>query len=100
MSNTLFEYVNDFCQAYLKDIFIYNRIEKQHQKHVRKVLLQLCKAGLKIEIEKCQYHVQEIIFLRLIISTEGLRIDPNKIEVIVNWQTSTCLKEVQAFADF
>ena len=38
MNDILFEYFNDFCQAYLNDILIYSRIKKNHIKHVRLVL--------------------------------------------------------------
>ena len=35
MNDIFFEYLNDFCQAYLNDIFIYNKIKKNHVKHIR-----------------------------------------------------------------
>ena len=100
MNDTLFEYLNDFCQVYLDDILIYSKTEKEHKQQVRKVLLKLREAGLQVDIEKCEFHVQETTFLGLIVSTEGLRMDPSKVEAIVNWEPPTRLKEVQAFVGF
>ncbi len=64
------------------------------------ILLKLRKAGEKGIFKKCQFHLKEKNLLGLIISTEGLKRDRNKIEVIVNWHTFTCLKEDQEFVDF
>jgi hypothetical protein len=46
MNDVLFDYLDDFCTAYLDDILIYLDNELEHQEHVRKVLDRLCKAGL------------------------------------------------------
>lgn len=100
MNDNLFEYLNDFCQAYLDDILIYSKTRKEHQEHVRKVLLRLRQAGLQVDIDKCEFHVQETKFLGLIVSTSGLKMDPDKVKAVVNWETPTCLKEVQAFVGF
>ena len=100
MNDTLFEYLNDFYQVYLDDILIYSKIEKEYKQHIRKVLLKLREAGLQVDIEKCEFYVQETTFLGLVVSIEGLHIDPSKVEAIVNWEPLTRLKEVQAFVSF
>jgi hypothetical protein len=38
MNDVLFDYLDDFCTAYLDDILIYSDDELQHQEHVQKVL--------------------------------------------------------------
>ena len=100
MNDTLIDFLNDFCQVYLNDILIYSITKKAHREHVRKVLLKLREAGLQLDIEKCEFHVQETKFLGLIVSTEGLRMDPEKVNVVVNWPTPTNLKGVQQFVGF
>ena len=57
MNDILFEYLNDFYQIYLNDILIYNRIKKDHIKHVRLVLQKLREIDLQIDILKCEFHV-------------------------------------------
>ena len=57
MNNTLFDYLDDFCIAYLDDIMIYSQDELEHEEHVRKVLEQLCKAGLQVDIKKSEFYV-------------------------------------------
>jgi hypothetical protein len=41
MNNTLFDYLDDFCTAYLDDIIIYSKNLLEHKEHVYKVLKQL-----------------------------------------------------------
>ena len=100
MNDILFDYLNDFCQTYLNDILIYSKIKKEHVKHVRLILQRLREAGLQVDILKCEFHVQETKFLGLLISTEGLRMDPSKVDAVVDWRTPTNLKETQSFVGF
>ncbi len=53
-----------------------------------------------MDIEKCEFHMQETKFLGLIVLIERLRIDPEKVDVFVNWPTPTNLKDVQQFVGF
>ena len=46
MNNVLFNYLDDFCTAYLDNIIIYSENELEHKEHVCKVLQRLRKAGL------------------------------------------------------
>ena len=100
INDILFEYINDFCQAYLNDILIYSKTRKDHIKHVRLVLQRLREAGLQVNILKCEFHVQETKFLGLIVSTEGLRINPSKVQVVLDWPRPVNLKQTQAFVRF
>ena len=100
MNDVLFEYFNDFAQAYFDDVFIYNKTRKKHIKHVRKILKKLIDVDLQMNIKKCEFYVQKINFLNVLLFIEGIRIHFLKIQMILAWATSTCLKEVQAFIDF
>ena len=46
INNVLFDYLNDFCTAYLDDILIYSENELEYKSYVKKVLERLWKAGL------------------------------------------------------
>ncbi len=100
MNNTLFDFLNDFCQVYLDNILINSKTEKVHREHVWKILLKLREAGLQVDIEKCEFHMQESKFLGLIVSTAEVRMDLEKVDVIVNWPTPMNLKDMQQFIGF
>jgi hypothetical protein len=46
INETLFEYLNVFCTAYIDDILIYSQSQEEHWNHVRLVLQRLREAGL------------------------------------------------------
>ena len=100
INDSLWDYLNDFCQAYLDDILIYSKTRKEHQIHTKLVLQRLCEAGLQVDIKKCEFDVTETVFLGVIISGEGLRMDPNKVKAVMDWSVPTNLKEVQGFVGF
>ena len=100
MNEVLLEYINDICQAYLNDILIYSKMRKEHVKYVRAVLNKLRGAGLQVNIKKCEFHVQETAFLGLLVSTKGIRMDPTKVQVILDSISPGNLKQVQASIGF
>ena len=57
MNNTLFDYLNDFCTAYLDNIIIYSKDLLKHKGHVHKVLKQLRAVRLQVDIRKSKFHV-------------------------------------------
>lgn len=100
INDVLREYLDIFCSAYLDDILIYSNSKDEHIEHVGKVLEQLKKAGLFLDINKCQFHVKEIKYLGLIITVDGLKMDPRKIDTILQWKAPRCTKDVQSFLGF
>ncbi len=100
MNDVLWDFLNDFCQAYLDDILIYSKIQKKHRQHVKMILDRLRDADLQIDIRKCEFNVEETVFLEIIVSEQDLCMNFIKVKAIVNWATSTNLKEIQDFVDF
>jgi hypothetical protein len=56
--------------------------------------------GLHLKPEKCEFHHQEVKYLGLIISTEGIKMDPEKITTIKDWEAPCNLKDVCTFLGF
>ncbi len=100
INDTLGEFLDDFCTAYLDDILIYSEIEAEHEIHVKRILQKLREAGLQVDITKCEFHVNRVPYLGLIITTEGIKMDPAKIETIVQWPSLINVKDVQSFLGF
>ncbi len=64
------------------------------------ILNRLWEADLQMNIWKCKFNVEEIIFLEVIVSEQDLCMNFIKIKVIVNWTMSINLKEIQSFVKF
>jgi transposase InsO family protein len=100
INDTLREHLDVFCSAYLDDILIYSNDLATHKEHVAKVLQALEGAGLYLRYDKCEFHVHETKFLGMIITQQGVKMDPAKIETVVNWPTPCNVKDVQAYIGF
>ena len=82
MNDILFDYLDDFCTAYLDDILIYSENEEEHALYVCKVLEHLQKAGLQADIKKNEFNVNCTKYLGFIVSTTSIKVDSEKVEVI------------------
>jgi hypothetical protein len=93
-------FLDRFCTAYIDNILIYSYDLQFHRKHVNSVLKALEEAGLQLDIKKCEFETTEVTYLGMIVSTTGVRMDPSKINTIVDWEAPGCVKELQAFLGF
>ena len=100
INDTLRKYLDIFCTAYIDDILIYSNNLREHKEHVKKVLRKLRQADLQIDIEKCEFHVIETMYLDLIVFKNELRMNSRKMKTMKNWMTSANIKNVQAFLEF
>ena len=100
VNDVLRPYLDIFCTAYIDDILIYSDSVSEHRKHVELVLGALRQAGLQLDIDKCEFHQTEVLYLGLIISTDGIRMDPQKIEAILQWEAPKNVRDVRAFLGF
>jgi FMN-dependent NADH-azoreductase len=94
INNILKEYLDDFIVAYLDDIFIYSKNEKEHTGHIIKILEILKRTGLKINGEKLTFYQTEVKFLRYILITTGVKINLKKVKAVLDWLTSITVKKV------
>ncbi|XP_028125313.1 uncharacterized protein LOC114322231 [Camellia sinensis] len=68
-----------------------------HENHLRLILQTLQDRKLYAKLKKCEFSLHEVVFLGHVINTEGVSIDPHKIEAIVNWPTPTNVTKVRSF---
>ena len=82
MNNVLFDYLDNFYTAYLDNILIFSNNKLEHKHYMRKVLKRLYNASLQINLKKCKFHVTRTKYLGFIISTNSIKVNPNKISVV------------------
>jgi hypothetical protein len=102
INGTLAEFLDRFVSAYMDDVMIYSDGSyKDHMAKVRQVVERLAKAGLKLDIDKCEFAVKEVKYLGFIISAgEGVKVDPEKVDAIRSWEAPTTVKAVRSFLGF
>jgi Holliday junction resolvasome RuvABC ATP-dependent DNA helicase subunit len=73
----------------------------EHYAHVRTILKKLTEASLYLNIKKYEFDYTETKYLRYIVRAgEGIRIDPEKIRAILEWQPLTIVRGVRGFLGF
>jgi len=82
MNENFFKFLDEFLSIYLDNILIFSKTLKGHRSYIRLVLKRLRNIGIQADIDKCEFHVQKTKFLSLIISTDGIKIDPEKIRAV------------------
>jgi hypothetical protein len=102
INSTLAEFLDIFCSAYMDDVLIYSDGPyEDHMKKVRKVVARLGEAGLRLDIDKCEFAAKEVKYLGFIISAgEGIKVDPDKIAAIRSWEAPVNVKGVRSFLGF
>jgi hypothetical protein len=86
INHVLFDLLDRFCTAYLDKVLVYSATRKEHREHVREIVRRLREAGLQIDITKCDFETNRTKYLRLIITPEGIQMDPAKVATIKKWK--------------
>jgi hypothetical protein len=97
MNDVFRPFIDDFVIVYLDDILVFSRTWDEHVKHVRQVLDTLKKEKLYVKMSKCEFGKTSLVYLGYIVGGGELKIDPSKVEVIVNWPKPTSTTEVRSF---
>ena len=87
----------EICLIYLDDIIIHGRTFEEMLSNLDRVLNKLQEAGLKLKARKCQLFQKEVEYLGHVVSSDGIRTDPKKIEAVQNWPTPENVTELRAF---
>ena len=82
INKTLQEYLDNFCIAYLNNIFIYSKNPEKYIRYIKLVLIKLKQAKLYLDIDKYKFNVIQVKYLDLIITIEDIKIDSEKIKAI------------------
>jgi hypothetical protein len=88
---------DQFVVIYLDDITVFSKSDKEHCYHLRKVFSKCQRFGLSLNPKKSLFAMMEGKLLGHIVSTEGVRIDPSRVEAIRTLSLPRSKKEVLAF---
>jgi transposase InsO family protein len=100
IQHVLREFIDVCCFVYIDDILIFSKTEEEHFTHLSSILAKLREFSLKASLKKCQFFQTEVQFLGFIISSQGLRMDPAKLDTIVQWPLPETLRGLRRFLGF
>ena len=90
----------NWCIIYLDDVVVYAPTMEEHMKRLSGVFQKLKEAGLKLKPSKCQLFRKSISYLGHVVSEEGVRTDPKKIEAVQKWERPHNVNTVRKFLGF
>jgi hypothetical protein len=88
---------NKFVVIYLDDITVFSKSNKEHCCHLRKVFLKCRSFGISLNRKKSLFAMKEGKLLGHIVSIEGVKINPRRVEAIQALSIPSSRKEVQSF---
>ena len=97
MNDVFRPFIDEFVIVYLDDILIFSRTREEHVQHVRQILSILQREKLFVKLSKCEFGKTSLVYLGYIVGGGELKIDPSKVDVIVNWPKPTNVTEVRSF---
>jgi hypothetical protein len=97
MNSVFMDYLDKFVVVFIDDILIYFQSEEEHVNHLKMVLQRLREHQLYAKLSKCEFWINEVLFLGHIINKEGLVVDPKKVADILNWKAPIDARGIKSF---
>ncbi|XP_050238193.1 uncharacterized protein LOC126687680 [Mercurialis annua] len=98
MMNRVFKpFLDQFVIVFIDDILIYSRSEEEHAFHLRTILQTLREHQLYAKFSKCEFWLDHVTFLGHVVSKDGIKVDPKKIEAVMDWQRPRSVTEIRSF---
>jgi len=83
--------------AFMNDILVGTETEKEHNEIVEEVLKRLEENSLYVKPEKYMWKVQKIEFLEVVIGSNGIEMEKEKVDRILSWLEPKNMKDVRKF---
>ncbi|GJR75437.1 putative reverse transcriptase domain-containing protein [Tanacetum coccineum] len=90
-------FLDKFMIVFIDDILIYSKNKKEHKEHLKAILELLKKEELYAKFSKCEFWLPKVQFLSHVIDSQGIYVNPAKIESIKYWASPKTPTEIQQF---
>lgn len=97
MNNLLRPFLRKFALVFFDDILVYSPTWQTHLTHLQQVIEALARHQFYAKLSKCQFGVSSVEYLGHIISFEGVKADPSKLQAMVEWPTPKNIMALRAF---
>lgn len=97
MEHVMQELKGKCCMVYIDDVVFFSKNKQDHLQHLHQVFSCFHKAGLTLNLKKCNFIQKSLMFLGHVVSSAGNKTDPAKVSAVSSFPISQSLKNVQRF---
>nr|GEV24740.1 retrotransposon protein, putative, Ty3-gypsy subclass [Tanacetum cinerariifolium] len=90
-------YLDKFVIVFIEDILIYSKDEKEHEEHLKAILELLKKEELYAKFSMCKFWIPKVQFIGHVIDSQGIHVDPAKIESVKDWASPKSPTKIRQF---
>ena len=88
---------NKICLVYLDDIIVFSTSLQEHLVRLKQVFQRLLEANFKIQLDKSEFLKKEVSYLGHVVTSDGIKPNPDKIAAIKSYPLPTTTKEIKSF---
>jgi hypothetical protein len=97
MNSVFLQELDKFVVVFIDDILIYSKNLEDHAKYLHVVLQRLRDHHLYAKFSKCEFWLDTVKFLGHTISSDGISIDPSKVQEVLGWKPPTSVHQIRSF---
>ena len=87
----------DGALCLIDDILVYGKTSEEHDRRLRAVLKRIERAGITLNLQKCEFHCSRMAFVGHIIDYSGIHSDPGKVSAISEMEACKGTADVRRF---
>jgi len=97
MAKMFKDWIDQFLKVFVDDVNIHNQTQEKHLTHLKVVFTQLQKVNLRLNLGKCSFGAQRIVFLGHVVTQQGSYHDFKKVHVVKDFPIPRTITNVRAF---
>jgi hypothetical protein len=86
MNSVFMSELDKFVIVFIDDILVHSKNKEEHAEHLRIVLGRLREHQLYAKFRKCEFWLNEVLFLGHVLFVKGVAVDPDKVRDILDWK--------------
>ena len=97
MNIVLRPYIGKFIVIYFDDNLVFSKNKEDHVHHLKVILDVLRKHQLYVNLKKCSFLQESLVFLGFFILAREVKMDSEKVRAILEWPSPRSIIEVRSF---
>ena len=97
MMNRIFQPHRAYTGVFFDDVLVFSKSEEEHKRHLQTVFEEFRRHKVYVNPKKSEFFLKEIHYLGHIVSHNVVRMDPAKVQAIVEWPPLTSVHQVRSF---